>query len=142
MPPTQIAAPTWWATVAAISRPASVSRLVPWVTQAPAMTRAAAAAKAGDAFGQRMWAHCLLTGLGTTKNPPGINLGRHYLSFNGTTPFFHAARNGDGALMKLLLQYGADAKIPSALNVTPLMVAAGLAALALAWLTRRRAVAG
>jgi len=65
-------------------------------------------------------------GLGTTKNPPGINLGRHYLSFNGTTPFFHAARNGDGALMKLLLQFGADPKIPSALNVTPLMVAAGL----------------
>ncbi len=65
-------------------------------------------------------------GLGTTKAPPGINLGRHYLSFNGTTPFFHAARNGDGPLMKLLLQYGANPNIPSALNVTPLMVAAGL----------------
>lgn len=65
-------------------------------------------------------------GLGTTRNPPGINLGRHYLSFSGTTPFFNAARNGDPALMKLLLQYGADPRTPNAHGVTPLMVAAGL----------------
>jgi len=65
-------------------------------------------------------------GLGTTKAPPSIPLGRHYLSFNGTTPFFNAARNGDAALMKILLQYGADGKIPSIHGVTPLMAAAGL----------------
>ena len=34
-------------------------------------------------------------GLGTTKNPPNINLGRHYMSFVGSTPFYNAARNGD-----------------------------------------------
>ena len=65
-------------------------------------------------------------GLGTTKNPPGIGLGRHYLSFNGSTPFFQAARNGDAPLMKLLLEYKADANIATIHNVTPLMVAAGL----------------
>jgi ankyrin repeat protein len=64
--------------------------------------------------------------LGTTRNPPGINLGRHYLSFNGSTPFYNAARNGDPALMRLLLEYGADPRIPNAHGVTPLMVAAGL----------------
>jgi ankyrin repeat protein len=65
-------------------------------------------------------------GLGTTKAPPSIPLGRHYLSFNGTTPFFNAARNGDAAYMKLLLQFGADGKIPNVHGVTPLMVACGL----------------
>ena len=65
-------------------------------------------------------------GLGTTKAPPAIPLGRHYLSFNGTTAFFNAARNGDAPYMKILLQFGADGKIPNAQGVTPLMVAAGL----------------
>jgi len=61
--------------------------------------------------------------LGATRNPPGINLGRHFLSFNGTTPYYNAARNGDAPMMRLLLQYGADPKIPNAHGVTPLMVA-------------------
>ncbi len=65
-------------------------------------------------------------GLGTTKAPPSIPLGRHYLSFNGTTPFWNAARNGDAPYMRLLLKYGADGTIPSVHNVTPLMVACGL----------------
>lgn len=64
--------------------------------------------------------------LGATRNPPGINLGRHFLSFNGSTPFYNAARNGDAPMMRLLLQYGADPKITNAQGVTPLMVAACL----------------
>jgi len=65
-------------------------------------------------------------GLGTTKNPPNINLGRHYLSFVGATPLYAAARNGDGAFMRLLLEFKADPKINTELGVTPLMAAAGL----------------
>jgi uncharacterized protein len=62
-------------------------------------------------------------GLGTTRNPPNINLGRHYMSFNGSTPFYNAARNGDLPLMKLLIEKGADPKIATDVNVTPLMAA-------------------
>ena len=50
-------------------------------------------------------------GLGTTRNPPNINLGRHHLSFVGATPFYVAARNGDVAFMKLLVDHGADPNI-------------------------------
>ena len=64
--------------------------------------------------------------LGTTKNPPNVNLGRHYLSFVGATPFYAAARNGDGAMMRLLVKYGADPKLATDAGVNPLMAAAGL----------------
>ncbi len=65
-------------------------------------------------------------GLGTTRNPPDINLGRHYLSFVGATPFYAAARNGDIAMMRLLVEHGADPKINTEVGVTPLMAAACL----------------
>jgi ankyrin repeat protein len=65
-------------------------------------------------------------GLGTTKNPPNINLGRHYMSFVGSTPFYNAARNGDPAMMKLLVEHGADPKMATEVGVTPLMAAACL----------------
>lgn len=65
-------------------------------------------------------------GLGTTRNPPDINLGRHYLSFVGATPFYAAARNGDVQFMRLLLEHGADPNINTEVGVTPLMAAAGL----------------
>jgi ankyrin repeat protein len=65
-------------------------------------------------------------GLGTTRNPPDINLGRHYLSFVGATPFYAAARNGDPAFMRLLADHGADPNINTEVGVTPLMAAAGL----------------
>lgn len=64
--------------------------------------------------------------LGTTRNPPNINLGRHHLSFVGSTPFYNAARNGDPAMMRLLVKYGADPNIATPVGVTPLMVAACL----------------
>lgn len=73
------------------------------------------------------WKEIRMTiGLGITRNPPNIPLGRHYLSFIGATPFYIAARNGDVAYMKLLVKHGADPSIPTDVGVTPLMAAAGL----------------
>lgn len=63
---------------------------------------------------------------GTAKNPPNIDLGRHYLTYVGATPFYVAAKNGDAPLMRALADAGADAKMPNKFGVTPLMVAAGL----------------
>jgi uncharacterized protein len=65
-------------------------------------------------------------GLGTTRNPPNINLGRHHLSFVGATPYYAAARNGDVTFMKLLVEHGADPNLNTEVGVTPLMAAAGL----------------
>src|SRR4029077_19415666 len=61
-----------------------------------------------------------------TKN--GMKDGqRNRLNRLGATPFFLAAKNTDTELMKVLLDAGADATIPSADGTTSLMVAAGLA---------------
>lgn len=45
---------------------------------------------------------------------------------SGSTPFWRAAQATDLRAMKLLMAYGADGKIPSKDNDTPLMVAAGV----------------
>jgi uncharacterized protein len=63
---------------------------------------------------------------GTAKNPPNIQLGRHFLSYVGATPFYIAAHNGDVEYMRLLKKYGADGTIPTKAGITPLMAAAGL----------------
>jgi ankyrin repeat protein len=63
---------------------------------------------------------------GTTRNPPGLVLGRHLLTYNGATAFYVAAKNGDAELMRALAAGGADPSIPTRFGVTPLMVAAGL----------------
>jgi hypothetical protein len=63
--------------------------------------------------------------LGTVRAPAGISIGRNWLSFVGATPFFVAAKGADLALMRLLVEHGADPKMPTVQNVTPLMVAAG-----------------
>ena len=62
----------------------------------------------------------------TMKGPPQITLGRHFLSYQGATPFYLAAHNGDAPYMKLLADRGADPKMPTLLGITPLMAAAGL----------------
>jgi ankyrin repeat protein len=49
-----------------------------------------------------------------------------WLYEDGATPFWRAAQSGDGTLMKLLLAKGADPKIATAHNVTPLAVASGI----------------
>jgi len=63
---------------------------------------------------------------GTMKNPPLIQLGRHYLTYIGATPFYVAAHNGDAPYMRLLAEHGADPKMPNVLGVTPLIAASGL----------------
>jgi ankyrin repeat protein len=54
------------------------------------------------------------------------NIGLTSLNTNGATPFLLAARTGDAELMRLLVSLGADPRIPTADNTTPLMVAAGV----------------
>ncbi|MEP7352542.1 MAG: ankyrin repeat domain-containing protein, partial [Acidobacteriota bacterium] len=63
---------------------------------------------------------------GTARNPPNIELGRHFLTYVGATPFYVAAKNGDIALMRVLAAGKADAKTPTKTGLTPLMAAAGL----------------
>src|SRR5215469_17188746 len=63
---------------------------------------------------------------GTARNPPNIQLGRHFLSYVGATPFYIAAHNGDIEYMRLLKKYGAGGTIPTKAGITPLMAAAGL----------------
>ena len=63
---------------------------------------------------------------GTVKNPPDIPLGRHFLSYVGATPFYIAAQTGNAPMMRVLAEGGADAKLPTAQGITPLMAAAGL----------------
>jgi ankyrin repeat protein len=63
---------------------------------------------------------------GTMRNPPLIQLGRHYLTYIGATPFYVAAHNGDAPYMRLLAEHGADPKMPNILGITPLIAASGL----------------
>ncbi len=63
---------------------------------------------------------------GTARNPPSIQLGRHFLSYTGATPFYVAAKNGDAPLMRILVAGGADPKINTKAGITPLMAACGL----------------
>ncbi|MBI5800549.1 MAG: ankyrin repeat domain-containing protein [Verrucomicrobia bacterium] len=52
--------------------------------------------------------------------------GRGKLSTIGATPFLFAAKTADLPLMKLLVELGADPKLPNKDGATPLMAAAGL----------------
>jgi ankyrin repeat protein len=63
---------------------------------------------------------------GVVKGPPDIPIGRKYISYVGATPFYVAAQGGDHALMRVLAEGGADPRLPSAQNITPLMAAAGI----------------
>ena len=56
--------------------------------------------------------------------------GRGVLNRTGATPFLLAAQTADIALLKLLLELGADPHIPNADGSTPLMAAAGYGTLA------------
>jgi uncharacterized protein len=49
-----------------------------------------------------------------------------WLFEDGATAFLRAAQSSDLVVMKLLLERGADPKIPTTLNVTALMVASGI----------------
>jgi ankyrin repeat protein len=54
------------------------------------------------------------------------NFTMQWLFEDGATPFLRAAQSGDITLMKLLLAHGANPKIFTAHNVTPLAVASGI----------------
>ena len=54
------------------------------------------------------------------------NFTMQWLFEDGATPFLLAAKSGDIPLMKLLLAHGANPKIFTAHNVTPLAVASGI----------------
>lgn len=54
------------------------------------------------------------------------NFTMQWLFEDGATPFLRAAQSGDIKLMKLLLAHGANPKIFTAHNVTPLAVASGI----------------
>ena len=64
--------------------------------------------------------------LGVVKLPPGISVGRNFLSFVGATPFYLAAKHADLDLMRLLIEHGADSLTPTSQHVTPLMAASGV----------------
>lgn len=49
-----------------------------------------------------------------------------WVDFTGQTPFLRAALAGDVTVMRLLLEHGADANIPTFNGTTPLMAAAGV----------------
>ena len=63
---------------------------------------------------------------GQVKLPPDIPIGRKYISYVGATPFYVAAQNGDAPYMQVLADGGADPKMPTVQNITPLMAAAGI----------------
>ena len=64
--------------------------------------------------------------LGIVKPPPGIFVGRNFLSFVGATPFYLAAKHADIDLMRLLVEHGADPLATTDQAITPLMAAAGV----------------
>ena len=64
--------------------------------------------------------------LGIVKPPPGISVGRNFVSFVGATPFYLAAKHADVDLMRLLVEHGANPWTPTSQRVTPLMAAAGV----------------
>ena len=63
---------------------------------------------------------------GLARNPPNLAIGRHYLTYEGATPFYLAARNGDAPMMRVLADAGANPTRPNRFGVTPLMGAACL----------------
>ncbi len=63
---------------------------------------------------------------GQVKLPLDIPIGRKYISYVGATPFYIAAQSGDAAYMRVLAAGGADPKMPTVQNITPLMAATGI----------------
>jgi len=58
-----------------------------------------------------------------TESRAGV---RTNLDFEGATAFLLAARTADAAMMRLLLELGANPKIPNTNGTTPLLAAAGV----------------
>lgn len=65
-------------------------------------------------------------GGGLARQPQNLQIGRHYLTYDGATAFYLAARNGDAPMMRLLAAGGASPLLTNKGGVTPLMAAACL----------------
>ena len=72
------------------------------------------------------WGDPRFNSAGVARSPASLNIGRHYLTYQGATPFYLAARNGDEPMMRVLAAGGADPLKPNRFGVTPLMGAACL----------------
>lgn len=72
---------------------------------------------------RRLVAHGARINERTTRNRA---IGMTSLNTEGATPFLLACRTADAELMRLLVQLGADSKIPTSDKTTPLMAAAGV----------------
>jgi len=83
-------------------------------------------AKGADPNAEIPWPQGRFNTGGLARNPPDLDIGRHYLAYDGATPFYLAARNGDAPLMRVLADGGADPTKPTRFGVTPLMGAACL----------------
>ena len=83
-------------------------------------------AKGADPNATITWGERRFGSGGLARNPPNLNIGRHYLTYEGATPFYLAARNGDEPMMRVLAAGGADPTKPTRFGVTPLMAAACL----------------
>jgi ankyrin repeat protein len=63
---------------------------------------------------------------GMVKMPLDIPIGRKYITYVGATAFYVAAQAGDAPYMRVLAAGGADTKLGTVQNITPLMAAAGI----------------
>jgi ankyrin repeat protein len=83
-------------------------------------------AKGADPNAAITWGDRRFNTGGLARNPVNLNIGRHYLTYEGATPFYLAARNGDEPMMRVLAAAGADPLKTNRFGVTPLMAAACL----------------
>jgi ankyrin repeat protein len=83
-------------------------------------------AKGADPNAAITWGDRRFNTGGLARNPTNLNIGRHYLTYQGATPFYLAARNGDEPMMRVLAAAGADPTRSNRFGVTPLMAAACL----------------
>jgi len=82
--------------------------------------------KGADPNASITWGDRRFNSAGVARSPANLNIGRHYLTYEGATPFYLAARNGDEPMMRVLAAAGADATKSNRFGVTPLMAAACL----------------
>jgi uncharacterized protein len=83
-------------------------------------------AKGADPNALITWGDRRFNSAGVARSPANLNIGRHYLTYEGATPFYLAARNGDEPMMRVLAAGGADPVKSNRFGVTPLMAASCL----------------
>ena len=83
-------------------------------------------AKGADPNVTITWGDRRFNSAGVARSPVNLNIGRHYLTYEGATPFYLAAHNGDEPMMRVLAGAGADPTKSNRFGVTPLMASACL----------------